>query len=140
IEQVAGALDHAHAAGFVHRDVKPTNILFNARGEAVLADFGMVKAVESSVIARSTIGNVIGTPPYVAPEVWENGESSPATDVYALGCVLFEMLTGELLFKGSTPPAVMLAHFRPHEYPAQWPEGVPAQINAVFEQALARDL
>src|SRR5262245_6648753 len=56
VEQVADALDHAHAAGFVHRDVKPTNIIFNARGEAVLTDFGMVKAVESSVVARSTVG------------------------------------------------------------------------------------
>jgi serine/threonine protein kinase len=139
IEQVAGALDHAHAASFIHRDVKPTNILFNARGEAVLTDFGMVKAVESSVIARTSMGNVIGTPAYIAPEVWESKEGGVATDVYALGCVLFEMLTGELLFKGSTPPAVMLAHFRPHEYPAQWPPGTPPQLSMVLEQALARD-
>jgi serine/threonine-protein kinase len=102
---------------------------------AALTDFGLVKAVESSVIARSTMGSSIGTPAYIAPEVWEG---SATTDVYALGCVLFEMLTGELLFKGSTPSAVMLAHFRLHEYPAQWPPGTPPQITAVLDQALAR--
>ncbi|HEY3231244.1 MAG TPA: protein kinase [Roseiflexaceae bacterium] len=139
VGEIAEALDHAHTASFVHRDVKPTNILFNARDEAVLTDFGMVKAVESSVIARSTMGNVIGTPPYIAPEVWEGKQDGPGTDVYALGCVLFEMLTGELLFKGSTPPAVMLAHFQRHQYPARWPEGVPPQVEALLERALSRD-
>jgi serine/threonine protein kinase len=140
VGEIAEGLDHAHTAGFVHRDVKPTNILFNARDEAVLTDFGMVKAVESSVIARSTMGNVIGTPPYIAPEIWEGKQDGPGTDVYALGCVLFEMLTGELLFKGNTPPAVMLAHFQRHQYPARWPEGVPPQIEALLERALSREL
>jgi hypothetical protein len=140
VGEIAEALDHAHAAGFVHRDVKPTNILFNARDEAVLTDFGMVKAVESSVIARSTMGNVIGTPPYIAPEIWEGKQDGPGTDVYALGCVLFEMLTGELLFKGNTPPAVMLAHFQRHQYPARWPEGVPPEVEALLERALSREL
>jgi serine/threonine-protein kinase len=140
IEQVADALDHAHAAGFIHRDVKPTNILFDARGAAVLSDFGMVKAVESSVIARTSMGNVIGTPAYIAPEIWEGKEAGPAADTYALGCVLFEMLTGELLFKGGTPPAVMMAHFQPHQYPAAWPDATPPQVEELLEQALSRDI
>jgi serine/threonine protein kinase len=139
VGEIAEALDHAYAAGFIHRDVKPNNILFNARDEAVLTDFGMVKAVESSVIARSTMGNVIGTPPYIAPEIWEGKDDGPGTDIYALGCVLFEMLTGDLLFKGSTPPAVMMAHFQRHQYPARWPDGVPPQVEALLERALSRD-
>ncbi len=100
VGEIAEALDHAHTAGFIHRDVKPTNILFNARDQAVLADFGLVKAVESSVIARSSMGNTVGTPAYIAPEIWDGKDDGPWTDVYALGCVLFEMLTGQVLFKG----------------------------------------
>jgi hypothetical protein len=139
VGNVAAALDHAHAAGFIHRDVKPSNILFNSRDEAVLTDFGLVKAAESSVIARTTVGSLLGTPPYMAPEVWEGKGDSPRTDVYALGCVLFEMLTGELLFKGETPPAVMLTHFQPHKYPEQWPADTPPAIKDLLERALARE-
>lgn len=139
VGEVAEALDYAHRQGFVHRDVKPTNILFNARGEAVLTDLGLVKAAESSLIARSSAGGIVGTPAYIAPEVWEGNEASPAADMYALGCVLYEMLTGQPLFQGGTPPAVMMAHFQPHRYPEQWPEGVPAEMNGLLERTLARD-
>jgi hypothetical protein len=139
IGHVAEALDHAHAAGFTHRDIKPSNILFNARDDAVLTDFGLVKAAEGSVIARSTMGSLLGTPPYMAPEVWEGKGDSPRTDVYALGCVLFEMITGELLFRGETPPAVMLTHFQAHKYPEQWPDGTPNNIAVLLERALARE-
>lgn len=139
ITEIAEALDFVHARGLIHRDVKPTNILFNARGEAVLADFGLVKAVEGSAVARSSTGGVIGTPAYLAPEVWEGKPVTPATDVYALGCVLFEMLTGTVLFTGDTTPAVMRKHFLPHEYPATWPEGVPPEVQNLLERALAPD-
>jgi hypothetical protein len=139
IEDVAQALDYAHASGFIHRDVKPSNILFNGRGDAILSDFGLVKVAESSVIARTTMGGLIGTPAYMAPEIWEGKNDSHSTDVYALGCVLFEMVTGELLFKGATPPTVMLNHFQPHRYPEQWPADTPAGIETVLERALARD-
>jgi serine/threonine-protein kinase len=139
IGEVAEALDHAHAAGFIHRDVKPSNILFNARGAAVLTDFGLVKAAEGSVIARTTMGSLLGTPPYMAPEVWEGKGDSPATDVYALGCVVYEMLTGELLFKGDTPPQVMLNHFQPRKYPEHWPAGTPQGVTQILERALARE-
>ncbi len=139
VEDIAQALDYAHAAGFVHRDVKPSNILFNRHGDAILTDFGLVKAAESSVIARTTMGGLIGTPAYMAPEIWEGKSDGPGADIYALGCVLFEMLSGELLFTGATPPAVMLAHFQPHRYPDHWPDDTPAAIEAVLERALARD-
>jgi len=139
VDDIAQALDYAHAAGFTHRDVKPSNILFNRRGDAILTDFGLVKAAESSVIARTTMGGLIGTPAYMAPEIWEGQSDRPGADVYALGCVLFEMLSGELLFTGATPPAVMLAHFQPHRYPDRWPDDTPPAIEAVLERALARD-
>src|SRR6266508_2583374 len=139
VDDIAQALDYAHAAGFTHRDVKPSNILFNRRGDAILTDFGLVKAAESSVIARTTMGGLIGTPAYMAPEIWEGQSDRPGADVYALGCVLFEMLSGELLFTGATPPAVMLAHCQPHRYPDPWPDDTPPAIEAVLERALARD-
>ena len=139
LSEVADALDHAHASGFIHRDVKPSNILFNTRGSAVLADFGLVKAAESSVIARTTLGGLLGTPAYMAPEVWEGKGDTPQTDVYALGCVLYEMLTGAVLFKGDTPPAVMLTHFQPRRYPNHWPGGTPPDIAQVLDRALARE-
>jgi tRNA A-37 threonylcarbamoyl transferase component Bud32 len=139
VDDIAQALDYAHAAGFTHRDVKPSNILLNRRGDAILTDFGLVKAAESSVIARTTMGGLIGTPAYIAPEIWEGLSEGAGADVYALGCVLFEILTGELLFTGTTPPAVMLKHFQPHRYPDHWPDDTPAAIEAVLERALARD-
>jgi len=105
----------------------------------VVTDFGLVKAAEHSMLARSTAGGVVGTPAYIAPEVWKDKETGPATDVYSLGCVLFEMLTGERMFQGDSSPAVMMAHFEPHVYPEKWPEGVPPAMEGLLERALAAD-
>jgi formylglycine-generating enzyme required for sulfatase activity/tRNA A-37 threonylcarbamoyl transferase component Bud32 len=136
VVQVAEALDYAHDLGFLHRDVKPTNVLFDARGDAVLADFGLVTAAESSVIARSSAGGTVGTPAYIPPELWENQSAQPATDVYTLACVLYEALTGKALFQGDTSPAVMRAHFRPPHFPATWPQSVPSEIEDLLRRAL----
>jgi eukaryotic-like serine/threonine-protein kinase len=104
---VAEALDYAHAQGVLHRDVKPANILLD--GERVLVcDFGVARAVE--VAAGDTIsssGLVLGTPAYMSPEQAMGGTIDERTDVYALGCVIYEMLTGEPLFTGMTSQAVV---------------------------------
>ena len=134
--EIAAALDVAHAAGMVHRDVKPANILFNARDEAVLTDFGLVRAIEQSAVARSSAGGMVGTPAYMAPELWEDAPGGPEVDTYALGCVVFEMMTGQVLFAGATPPAVMRAHFSPRRFPERWPQGVPTEVRRVLERAL----
>jgi predicted Ser/Thr protein kinase len=139
VTQIADALDYAHGEGIVHRDLKPSNVLFDPRLGVVLTDFGFAKLVGESSMSISVSGGIVGTPAYIAPEVWEGKEAVPATDVYALGCVLFEMLTGAVLFKGDTPPAVMMGHFQPHQYPEEWPEGVPPQARGLLEKALARD-
>jgi serine/threonine protein kinase len=107
--QIADALDYAHHKGFLHRDVKPSNILRDVEGEYWVTDFGLTKAMMSTGLTTHT-GAVLGTPPYIAPEVWLGEEASPGTDQYALACVVAEALTGEVLFKGNTPPAVMTAH------------------------------
>ena len=90
------------AQGFVHRDVKPGNILLGDKEGAVLTDFGLVKAMENSGMNTQT-GMTPGTLPYIAPEIWKGEPASPASDQYALACVLFEMLTGKVLFEGPTP-------------------------------------
>lgn len=123
----------------MHRDVKPANILFNARGQAVLTDFGLVRAIEESVVARTRAGGVDGTPAYMAPEIWDDAPGGPAVDIYALGCVVFEMLTGNVLFSGNTLSAVMKAHFSPRRFPERWPAGVPAEIGRVLAKALDQD-
>jgi len=117
--QIAGALEYAYAQPekLIHRDIKPGNILFEADGPAGkggaarLADFGFAKALagdDSSSLSAS--GGMIGTPPYMAPEIWRHKEFTPATDVYSLACVFYEMITGKVLFKGDSPADIMTMH------------------------------
>jgi eukaryotic-like serine/threonine-protein kinase len=146
--QVAGALAYAHAQAekWVHRDIKPGNILFEgdplAGGNARLADFGFAKALQGGGSASlSASGAMIGTPAYMAPEIWMGQPASPRTDEYSLACMFYEMITGESLFGGgeTPPPLVMKRHFDPLVLPEKWPEGVPEGINQVLEKALAKE-
>ena len=136
-EQIAAALQFAHNKGLVHRDVKPQNIIVSQSEGAVLTDFGLVKAMQSSGYSSAT--SMIGTPAYIPPEIWEGKDATPASDQYALACVVTEMLTGKVLFGGKTPPAVMAKHFKPPEWPAPWPAGIPANIKTVLAKALSRE-
>ena len=136
-EQIAEALGYAHGKGFIHRDVKPQNILISESEGAFLTDFGLVKAIASS--GMTTTGSFLGTPHYMAPEIWQGVEVTPATDQYALACVLCEMLTGEVLYAGKTPPVVMAKHFQPPPLPDVWPDGVPDGTDEVLRKALVQD-
>jgi serine/threonine protein kinase len=134
---VAEGLDYAHGQGVLHRDLKPANILIDPERGPMLTDFGLAKLAGESSTSVTAGGGVVGTPNYIAPEVWESEGSTPQTDIYALGCVVYEMLRGEKVFKGETTPAVMMAHFKPLRLPQDWPEGIPAGVIQVFKIALA---
>jgi serine/threonine-protein kinase len=136
--QVADALGAAHAGGLVHRDVKPANILLSADGRVLVADFGIAKAAEGSDL--TTAGAMVGTAKYLAPEQVEGGPIDGRADIYALGVVLYEAITGEAPFVESTDAATALA--RLHRYPRPprelRPDITPA-VEAVVMQAMARD-
>jgi serine/threonine-protein kinase len=109
--QVAFALEYAHREGVVHRDIKPENVLLS-EGQALVADFGVARAVGvASEEALTGTGMAIGTPAYMAPEQASAGQADGRTDVYALGCVLYELLAGEPPFTGPTPQAIMAKRF-----------------------------
>src|SRR5690606_32887673 len=104
-DQVLAALAAAHEQGIVHRDVKPANILLTADGCAKLADFGIARRFDDLDAALTGTGLVLGTPRYLTPEQVQGKPTGPATDVYAAGLLLFEMLSGEVPLVGDTPAA-----------------------------------
>jgi arabinogalactan oligomer/maltooligosaccharide transport system substrate-binding protein len=144
LEQSASALDYAHAEGLVHRDIKPANIILDESkpGSAVhvmLTDFGLVRGAEQASLSMGTTGGLLGTPEYISPEIWDGEPATKASDIYALGCVAFYLLTGKVLFSATTPMAVLKRHAEGPIFPQQWPSGVPAGAEAVLCRALAKD-
>jgi serine/threonine-protein kinase len=133
VEQVGGALDAAHAAGLVHRDVKPANVLLSGE-HAYLADFGLTRVVGSDD-HLTTAGHFLGTVDYMAPEQFRDEPIDARTDVYALGCVLYAALTGGPPFPRDTVPQTMLAHLH-DELP---PAAVSRPLQRVLLRALAKD-
>ena len=123
-DQVANGVEFAHSQGIIHRDLKPGNILFDEYGNARIGDLGFAKAhFDDASVSLSMTGGMIGTPNYMAPELWEGKEATPETDQYSLGCILYEMLSGKKLFDGETTPTVMLSHFRQVEIGDTIPTG-----------------
>jgi serine/threonine protein kinase len=139
ITAVAAGLDYAHANSILHRDLKPANILMDRERGPMLTDFGLAKLMAETNATVSRSGMIVGTLPYIAPEVWEGRENTRQTDIYALGCIFYEMLMGKPLFEGDTPPSIMMAHFNPPGFPASWPDNVPPGLADILAGALAKD-
>src|ERR1700742_3314284 len=137
IEQIAGALHSAHRAGLVHRDVKPSNILLTDNDFAYLIDFGIARAQGDT--ALTSANTTIGTWAYMAPERFNTGESDPSSDVYALACVLYQCLTGELPFPGDTLEQVAVSHMvMPPPSPSKDRTTIPTAMDGVIATALAK--
>jgi serine/threonine protein kinase len=138
IRQVAGALDHAHQAGVVHRDVKPANILISPDGKAKVVDLGIATASERTQI--TAVGTVLGTPSYMAPEQLEGGEISKSVDIYALGAVAFELLAGKKARRGGTPVEIahQIANDPSPDIRDVWRDA-PPRAAAALQRAMARD-
>jgi serine/threonine-protein kinase len=138
LEDAAAALDHAHAHGIVHRDVKPANLLLGDDGTLHVADFGVASATGAAPMTIA--GTVFGTAGYLAPEETEGKAATPASDRYALGVVAFELLTGERPFRRESVTAEVEAHASaPIPAASKRDRKFPSTLDPVFERALAKD-
>lgn len=137
VQHIAAALDYAHAKGVVHLDLKPANMLLHPDGRLLLADFGLAHLMEEGVVEGST-SLQFGTPSYMAPEHIA-GEPGPASDIYALGIILYQLLTGQLPFQGTHPRAIL--HRQATEPPpplrVMRPD-LPVALEGVLGKALAK--
>ncbi len=137
--QLCRALASAHQQRIVHRDVKPANILLSREGRVKVGDFGVARLAEGSHPNGShpPTATIVGTPKYMAPEQGRGRPTSPATDIYSVGVVLYEMLAGHPPFEGETVVELALSHLQ--SAPPPLPEGVPASLAAIVGRALAKE-
>jgi serine/threonine protein kinase len=140
LEQAAGALDAAHREAIVHRDVKPANLMFDGRDELNVVDFGIARVLDETTSGMTAAGTILGTSGYLTPEQANGETATEASDIYALGVVAFELLTGGRPFERSSATAEAAAHIHepvpPASSRAPW---LPLEVDRVFERALAKD-
>ena len=135
VAQAADALQAAHANGIVHRDVKPGNLLVRPNGTLVLTDFGIAR---SALVGQLTAaGSVLGTASYISPEQAAGGTATAASDVYALGVVAYQCLSGHRPFDGATPIEIAMKHVR--DTPRPLPADIPPSVRGIVDRALAKD-
>ena len=136
--QVARALSFAHARGLVHRDVKPQNVLLNDDGQAKVTDFGIARSLDVHGVTQT--GTVLGTSDYIAPEQARGQKVDPKTDIYSLGVVLYELLTGEVPFSGDNFVAVAMRHVsEPPPSVLEHRPDCPVRVDLAIQRAMAKD-
>lgn len=139
VAQVADALDYAHRQGVIHRDVKPANVLIGRDGDALLSDFGIAK-IYSEAQQLTSDGMMVGTPAYMAPEQLKGQAVDARTDIYSLGVVLYQALTGECPFVAETPLAVAMMHVHnPLRPPRQINPAIPEALERIIFRAMAKN-
>ncbi len=136
--QICDALDHAHENNIVHRDVKPHNILITKTGRAKLTDFGI--ALEAGTATMTSTDTILGSVHYISPEQAKGEQAGAASDIYSMGIVLYEMLTGRVPFTGDSPIAIALCHVQnTPELPSKLRPGIPAGVEKVVLKALSKE-
>ena len=139
LQPLGSAVDYAHSQGVLHRDIKPSNILLRNDGTPVLADFGLAR-LAGAMRKLTAAGMVMGTPEYMSPEQASDQGLRPASDLYSLAVVAYEMLTGRVPFEGNTPAAVLVSHVTRPMPPARELRGeLSAHVEAVLRRGLAKD-
>lgn len=140
--QIARALQHAHARGFIHRDVKPKNIMITKDGTAKLADMGLARQADDAVAAAAEKGRAYGTPYYISPEQVRGDPGVDfRADIYSLGATLYHMVTGKVPFEGATPTEIMHKHLRESLVPPDHLNpSLSAGLGEVVERAMAKNL
>jgi len=138
IDLIAAGLDYAHSKEIVHRDLKPNNILMDEQNNPYIADFGLAKFTEGKLELTNTM--MTGTAAYMAPEIAQSGKSTKRSDIYSLGIILFEMLTGKQPYQGKTPYKVLSAHLhQPIPKIHELRPDLPEVMQIVIDKALAKD-
>ncbi|MDP7007949.1 MAG: serine/threonine-protein kinase [Phycisphaerales bacterium] len=134
LRQVASALQHAHDAGFIHRDVKPKNIMISSKGDVKLADLGLARAMSDVESAEAEAGRAYGTPYYISPEqIRGEVDITPAADLYSLGATIYHLVTGRVPFPGKNPSDVMRRHLKQDLIP---PDHINESLSAGFSQII----
>ncbi|MEV0947012.1 Stk1 family PASTA domain-containing Ser/Thr kinase [Rhodococcus sp. NPDC049939] len=140
ISDVCAALDFSHRNGIVHRDVKPANVMINRAGAVKVMDFGIARAISDASSPMTQTAAVIGTAQYLSPEQARGEQVDARSDVYSLGCVLFEILTGQPPFKGDSPVAVAYQHVREDpRTPSEINPDVPHELDSVILKAMSKN-
>lgn len=138
LRQISSALDYAHRQGIIHRDIKPANILLDKEGHALLADFGIAKLIEGDINITAT-GGLVGTPAYMSPEQCQGLEVTARADIYALGVVTYEMITGQQPFTADTPMMVAVKHItEPVPQIRKVMDSLPERLEPVMMRVLAK--